>query len=146
MAQAVAELAEQGSPAFDAALPLLAQLLKAEIAEREVRSIAYQIKAARFPTYKDLAGYDFAVGEADEALIRQLHRGQFIEDAQNVVLIGGPGTGKTQVSRARPGLGPQGRRRSSGFDTVIAGRIRLPACPEPGHSVGVNRTGSGRRP
>ena len=38
MAQAVAELAEQGAPAFDAAQPILSQLLKAETAEREVRS------------------------------------------------------------------------------------------------------------
>ena len=49
MAQAVGELAEQGAPAFEAAVPTLSQLLKAELAEREVRSIAYHIKAARFP-------------------------------------------------------------------------------------------------
>ena len=54
MAQAVSDLMEQGAPAFDAAVPILSQLLKAEVAEREVRSIAYQIKAARFPAYKDL--------------------------------------------------------------------------------------------
>src|ERR1700688_3072854 len=57
MAQAVSDLAEQGSPAFDAAVPILSQLLKAETAEREVRSVAYQIKSARFPAYKDLAGF-----------------------------------------------------------------------------------------
>jgi hypothetical protein len=34
MAQAVAELTEQGSPAFEAAVPILSQLLKAEMAER----------------------------------------------------------------------------------------------------------------
>ena len=37
MAQAVSDLMEQGSPAFDAAVPILSQLLKAETAEREVR-------------------------------------------------------------------------------------------------------------
>ena len=52
MAQAVSELIEQGSPAFEAAVPILSQLLKAEMAEREVRSISYQIKAARFPAYQ----------------------------------------------------------------------------------------------
>jgi IstB-like ATP binding protein len=60
MAQAVGELTEQGSPAFEAALPILSQLLKAETADREVRSTAYQLKAARFPNYRDLAGFDFA--------------------------------------------------------------------------------------
>jgi hypothetical protein len=41
MAQAVNELAQQGAPAFEAAIPVLSQLLKAETAEREVRSMAY---------------------------------------------------------------------------------------------------------
>jgi hypothetical protein len=38
--QAVRELTEQGSPAFEAALPILSQLLKAKTAYREVRSTA----------------------------------------------------------------------------------------------------------
>jgi DNA replication protein DnaC len=100
MAQAVGDLIEQGAPAFDAAIPILSQLLKAEIAEREVRSIAYQIKAARFPAYKDMAGFDFASSEVNEAMVRQLHRGEFINGADNVVLIGGPGTGKTHIATA----------------------------------------------
>ena len=58
MAQAVTELAEQGAPAFEAAQPILSQLLKAETAEREVRSVAYQLKVARFPAYRDLAGLE----------------------------------------------------------------------------------------
>jgi DNA replication protein DnaC len=100
MAQAVNDLMEQGSPAFDAAVPILSQLLKAETAEREVRSIIYQIKAARFPAYKDLVGFNFASSEINEALVTQLHAGTFIDDAHNVLLIGGPGTGKTHVATA----------------------------------------------
>jgi DNA replication protein DnaC len=100
MARAVAELIDQGSPAFESAVPILAQLLKAEIAEREVRSIAYQIKAARFPAYKDLTGFDFASSEVNEALVRQLHRCDFTDNAHNLVLIGGPGTGKTHLATA----------------------------------------------
>jgi DNA replication protein DnaC len=100
MAQAVGDLLEQGAPAFDAAVPILSQLLKAEIAEREVRSTAYQIKAARFPAYKDLAGFDFTSSEVNEAMVRQLYSGEFIVGADNVVLIGGPGTGKTHIATA----------------------------------------------
>ena len=100
MAQATSDLMEQGSPAFDAAIPILSQLLKAETAEREVRSIAYQIKAARLPTYKDLTGFDFGSSEANEALVRQLHRCEFMDKADNVVLVGGPGTGKTHLATA----------------------------------------------
>jgi DNA replication protein DnaC len=100
MAQAVGDLIEQGAPAFEAAVPMLAQLLKAEMTEREVRSIAYHIKIARFPAYKDLAGFDFAASEVNEALVRQLHRGDFMASADNVVLIGGPGTGKSHIATA----------------------------------------------
>ena len=99
-AQAVGDLIEQGAPAFETAVPVISQLLKAEMAEREVRSIAYQIKAARFPAYKDLAGFDFASSEVNEAMVRQLHRGDFIDGGDNVVLIGGPGTGKSHVATA----------------------------------------------
>jgi DNA replication protein DnaC len=119
MAQAVSDLIEQGAPAFDAAVPILSQLLKAEVAEREVRSVAYQIKAARFPAYKDLTGFDFASSEINEAMVRQLHRGEFMADADNIVLIGGPGTGKTHVATA---LGVQAvehhRKKVRFFSTV----------------------------
>ncbi|WP_156898035.1 IS21-like element helper ATPase IstB [Methylocapsa acidiphila] len=100
MAQAVGDLIEQGAPAFEAAVPILAQLLKAEMAEREVRSIAYQIKSARFLAYKDLAGFDFAASKVNEAQVRQRRRGEFMGGADNVVLIGGPGTGKSHIATA----------------------------------------------
>jgi len=100
MAHAVDDLVAQGAPAFEAATPMLSQLLKAEMAEREVRSIAYHTKVARFPSYKDLTGFDFASSDINEATVRQLHRGEFIENAENVVLIGGPGTGKSHVATA----------------------------------------------
>jgi len=119
MAQAVSELTEQGSPAFEAAMPILAQLLKAETAEREVRSTAYQLKTARFPAYRDLNGFDFAISEVNETLVRQLHRCEFLDDAHNVVLVGGPGTGKTHIATA---LGIQAiehhRKRVRFFSTV----------------------------
>ena len=119
MAQAVTDLMAQGSPAFEAAVPMLSQLLKAETAEREVRSVAYQLKVARFPAYRDLAGFDFASSEINEALVRQLHRCDFIDVADNVVLVGGPGTGKTHVATA---LGVQAiehhRKRVRFFSTV----------------------------
>lgn len=113
MAQAVSDLVEQGAPAFDTAVPILSQLLKAEVAEREVRSIAYQIKAARFPAYKDLAGFDFASSEVGEAMVRQLHRGEFIDGAHNVVLIVGR-------APARPTSPPRSVSRRS---SIIARRF-----------------------
>src|SRR3974377_279622 len=118
-AQAIDELAQQGAPAFQAAIPVLSQLLKAETAEREVRSMAYQLKAARFPVYRDLAGFDFSSSEVNEAQVRQLHRCDFLETVDNVVLVGGPGTGKTHIATA---LGVQAiehhKKRARFFSTV----------------------------
>jgi DNA replication protein DnaC len=76
------------------------QLLAAERAEREVRSIAYQMNVARFPAHRDLAGFEFAQSRVDEALVRRLHGLEFADAAHNVVLIGGPGTGKTHLATA----------------------------------------------
>jgi len=79
---------------------LVDQLLKAEGAERQVRSIGYQMKAARFPAHRDLAGFEFGNSTVDEALVRKLHSTAFTETAHNVVFIGGPGTGKTHLATA----------------------------------------------
>ena len=65
-----------------------------------MRCIAHQIKAARFPIHRDLAGFDFDVSQVDKALVKKLADLAFTEDAQNVVLIGGPGIGKTHLATA----------------------------------------------
>ena len=69
VAQAFSELAGQQSPAFQKAQPLLDDLLKAEVTEREVRSINYQMKVARFPAYRDLAGFKFEESAVDANLV-----------------------------------------------------------------------------
>ena len=73
MAQSIGELSEQASPAYSQAEPILQKLLKAEVAEREVRSIVYQMKIARFPAFRDLVGFDFTQSDVNEALVTSLH-------------------------------------------------------------------------
>ena len=101
MATAWADLTEQGGDTTLAASRWLVEhLLQAEDADRAMRSIAHQMKAARFPMHRDLAGFDFTVAPVDRALIQKLADLSFTQDAQNVVLVGGPGTGKTHLATA----------------------------------------------
>lgn len=119
MADAITTLSEQASPAYQNALPVLGMLLKAESSERDVRSIQYQMKVAKFPAYRDLTGFDFQQSTVDEVLVRSLHRCQFLEDAQNVVLVGGPGTGKTHLATAIGAQAIQQHRQRVRFLSTI---------------------------
>jgi DNA replication protein DnaC len=119
MAQAAAKLAEQSAPAFQGAIPILSQLLKGEIAEPEVRSIAYQLEAARFLTYKGLTGFDFASSQLSEALARQLHAGAFMDSADNIVLVGGPGTGRTHIATALGVQAVEHHRKRVRFFSIV---------------------------
>ena len=101
MAVAWADLVEQGGDStLDASRWLVEHLLQAEDADRAMRSIAHQMKSARFPMHRDLAGFNFEVSQVDKALIQKLSDLSFTDDAQNAVLIGGPGTGKTHIATA----------------------------------------------
>ncbi len=101
MAVAWADLVEQGGDStLDASRWLVEHLLQAEDADRAMRSIAHQMKSARFPMHRDLAGFNFEVSQVDKALIQKLSDLSFTDDAQNAVLIGGPGTGKTHLATA----------------------------------------------
>ena len=85
---------QDGGSTIDSSRWLIEHLLQAGDVDRHMRSIAHQMEAARFPIYRDLAGFDFDVSQVDKSLIKKLADLAFTDDAQNVVLIGGPGTGK----------------------------------------------------
>ena len=118
MAGAWGDLVEQGAMAgdgqsdTDSSRWLLEHLLQAETTDRAMRSVSHQMAAAKFPVHRDLAGFDFAVSPVDAKLIHQLAEGEFTQAAHNVVLVGGPGTGKTHLATAIgvAGITKHGRR------------------------------------
>lgn len=93
-------LRDENSVGLQSAEWLLHALLDAESTDRHVRSIRYQMGAARFPVHRDLAGFDFAQSKVDAKLVNQLTTSAFTEAATNVVFMGGTGTGKTHLATA----------------------------------------------
>jgi len=91
---------------------LIEHLLQAEHTQRALASVRHQMKAAKFPLHRDLAGFDFEGAKVDEKLVRQLGTLEFTDTAQNAVLIGGPGTGKTHLATAIgvAGIAAKGKR------------------------------------
>ena len=101
MAGAWADLVEQGGNAgIDTSRWLIEHLLQAESTDRAMRSVSHQMHAARFPVHRDMAGLDFEVSPVDRKLVSTLATAAFTDDAHNVVLVGGPGTGKTHLATA----------------------------------------------
>ena len=100
MVSAWTDLVALGDAGVASSKWLIEHLLQAEHTDRAMRSISHQMKAARFPIHRDLAGFDFSLSKVDESLIKQLVKLDFTDTAQNAVLIGGPGTGKTHLATA----------------------------------------------
>ena len=101
MASAWCDLAEQGAASgLDASRWLVEHMLQAETTDRSMRSVQHQMNSARFPVHRDLAGFDFDASVVDQKLVHQLAMLEFTEAAHNVVLDGGPGTGKTHLATA----------------------------------------------
>jgi len=79
---------------------ILCDLLEAEMAERQVRSIRYRMSLAKFPADKDLDRFDFTVSPVNEMQVRHLYDGNFLVDHTNIIMVGGTGTGKTHLAIA----------------------------------------------
>ncbi len=92
---------------------IVGDLLQSEIAEKQARSIRYQMTVAKLPLAKDIEEFDFTGTPINEGLVRELATGSFVADQRNVVLIGGTGTGKTHlaiaIARALIRSGTRGR-------------------------------------
>ena len=100
MATAWSELLAEGARRPMQPEAWLDRLIDAEQADRQVRSLRYQMKAARFPIHRDLTGIDWAETPLPQAQIEQLATAAFMESAHNLILVGGTGTGKTHLATA----------------------------------------------
>jgi DNA replication protein DnaC len=91
-----AEDAAQDNLGYDRFLLALAEQ---EIAQREQNRRVRRIKAARFPVLKELADFDFsALPGLNKQKVLDLARGEYIQKADSLLMVGNPGLGKTHVA------------------------------------------------
>ena len=91
-----AEDAAQDNLGYDRFLLALAEQ---EIAQREQNRRVRRIKAARFPVLKELADFDFSARPGlNKQKVLDLARGEYIQQADSLLMVGNPGLGKTHVA------------------------------------------------
>jgi DNA replication protein DnaC len=78
----------------------LDRLIAAEQSDRHARSLNYQLHAAKLPHHRDLIDFDWAESLLEKAHIEQLATSSFMDQANNLIFVGGTGTGKTHVASA----------------------------------------------
>ncbi len=96
---------EQAGPLAEAALrdrlshlAYLAELLQAELDDRDARCRERRVHEARFPRLKHLADFDLkAAPTVDPALLASLESCEWVERGEPVVLLGDSGTGKSHL-------------------------------------------------
>ena len=90
----------------------MTRLIEAEATDRQLKSLRYQLKTARFPIHRDLLGIDWAETPLLQSVVTQLATAAFMETAHNLILVGGTGTGKTHLATAIgvAGITRHGRR------------------------------------
>jgi DNA replication protein DnaC len=110
---------------------IIGELLHAEIAEKQARSIKYQLTIAKLPLAKELADFRFADTPVNEALVRDLATGAFLAQQRNAVFIGGTGTGKTHLSVAIARSCIRGGARGRFYTAIdVANRLEAEAREE----------------
>lgn len=90
----------------------LLALLEAEIAQREVSRQKLRLLQAKFPILKTLDTFQFQeVPSLNKVEVLELARGSYIADRENLILLGGSGTGKTHLATALGVIACQQGRR-----------------------------------
>jgi DNA replication protein DnaC len=95
---AILSQAARGEPTY---LDFLDQILSEESEAKQKKRVVMGIQIAHFPSIKALEDFDFRFQPSvDQKLVKELATGRFVAGAENVLLFGPPGVGKTHLAVA----------------------------------------------
>ena len=78
----------------------LHQLLESEIKLRKLKAIQNRMYAAKFPENKDLNSFIFSDTPINSEQVMNLYSAEFVKTSRNIIMVGGPGTGKSHLAIA----------------------------------------------
>ena len=91
----IISIAQKHNDSFET---IIKNLLEAEYAQREARKLAYRLGNAHFPFSKEINDFDFKSSPVNRDIIEDLSCGDFTKTKDNIIFVGGSGTGKTHLS------------------------------------------------
>lgn len=87
----------------------LEQILLYELQQREQRAKEVTLKLAGLPILKTMEMFDFVSSNINQMQVQELANLQFIQNKENIIFIGSPGTGKTHLAISLAYLATQKR-------------------------------------
>ncbi len=97
----LAGLLEDASKKDLAYTDFLEEILNHEVTAKTDKNVQMRTRMARLPYIKTLEGFDFSFQPSiDARQIRELSNGRYLSQAENVILVGPPGVGKTHLAVA----------------------------------------------
>ena len=88
----------------------LYRLIDDGIIYRQTRNLHYQLHAAKFSIYRDLVGFVWQESPIPQPQIQRLASAAFMEEAHNVILVGGGTRYREDTLGYRHGCGHHSQR------------------------------------